>query len=224
MFSKSLLLYVLLLLAVEAVAQKISVGAAAKLSTMGYGADAVVKFHEKMDARIGYDMLSYGPRSFSFNEAGLKYDANATIKTGSLTALYDYYLAENIFVAVGAGINNFNINVPGQAAEDMQWGDVTIDKEKVGDFEFDIKPRLKISPYLGIGFGRAVQTDKLVGFAFEVGTYYMGSPDVNIEASGLLTPTAMEEHGQEALFESQLSSYGFYPVIKFSLNFKLASF
>ncbi len=212
----------LLLLPGGIFAQDMKLGMAIKASTMGPGGDLVLQFHKRMDVRLGIDMFDYS-RTFSFDEDDIEYDAHAKIETGSYTALFDYYIAKGFFVALGAGINNFNINIKGEPTEDVEWGDVIIDKEKIGDFEFGIEPGLKLSPYFGIGFGHALSANKLVGFAFEIGSYYMGSPDVSIEATGLLSPTAMEEYGQEALFESQLSSYGFYPVLKFSLNFKLAS-
>jgi len=51
--------------------------------------------------------------------------------------------------------------------------------------------------------------------------YYLGAPNVEIEASGLLAPTADPVHGQKELLERQLSQYKFYPVIKINFAVKL---
>ena len=190
---------------------------------MGYGGDVVFQFHERMTARLGYDYLGLGPYDFSFEESNVSYNASAKVKTGSVTALYDYYIAKIFFVSAGVGINNFNVSVAGRAGSDLPWGDISIPQDKIGDFDITIEPGLKVSPYLGLGLGRTLST-KLVGFAFEIGTYYMGGPNVNIESTGLISPTSDPKFGQEALLEKQISQYYLYPVVKLSLNFKITSF
>lgn len=214
---------VLMLLATSVFGQDMSVGLALKGSTMGYGGDVVFQFHEKMTARIGYDYLGLGPFNFNFKESDISYDASATVKTGSITALYDYYIAKIFFVSAGIGVNNFNIHAEGKAGSGLPWGDIVVPADKIGEFDFQVEPGLKLSPYLGIGLGRTLST-KTVGFAFEIGSYYMGSPDLTITTTGLIAPTSNPEHGQEAILEGQISQYNLYPVIKLSLNFKLASF
>lgn len=204
-------------------AQNRSVGLALKGSTMGYGGDVVFQFHERMSARLGYDQLNVN-RQFSFEESDVSYGANIDFKTGSITALYDFYLLKSLFVSAGVGLNNFSGIATGAANKDLIWGDITIPKEKIGDFEFDVKPGMRISPYLGIGFGRTLGKSHNIACNFELGTYYQGSPDIAISTTGLLSPTSNPEHGQEALIESQLSQYYLYPVMKLSLSYKLHSF
>jgi hypothetical protein len=217
------LLTLVLLTTMTLSAQNMSVGLALKGSTMGLGGDVVFQFHERMTARLGYDALGYS-RTITFEEQDIEYNADLSVKTGSITALYDFYLAKSIFVSAGFGLNNFNINAVGAAASDLPYGDVTIPADKIGNFEFNIVPSMKISPYLGLGFGRTLGKESKVGFAFELGTYYMGSPDVSVTSSGLIAPTSNPAFGQEALFERQFSQYNMYPVMKFSLSYKIASF
>jgi hypothetical protein len=212
-----------LLLSAGSMAQDLSMGVALKGSTLGFGGDAILGINDKMVVRLGYERMGLG-FNFDFEEQDVQYDVDATFKTGSLTALYDYYLTKNIFVSGGAGLNFFNINAVGIPKSTLPWGDIEIPKEKVGDFAFDIKPGMKISPYLGVGFGRSLGSTKNLAFAFEMGTYYQGSPDLTIATSGLLSPTSDPDQGQEALWESQISQYYLYPVMKFSLSYKIYSF
>ena len=83
---------------------------------------------------------------------------------------------------------------------------------------------MKISPYLGVGFGRALGKEKSLAFAFEIGTYYQGAPDISIQTTGLLSPTSNPELGQEKYLESQISQYYLYPVLKLSLSYRLFKF
>lgn len=208
------------LLAPISFGQNTNLGIALKGSTTGYGGDVVFQFHERMTARLGVDHMKFTV-PFSFDEFDINFGADATIRTGTILALYDFYLAKHIFASAGLGWNNFNINMTGSANSNLQYGDIEIPSEKIGSFDFDFKPGLKLSPYLGIGFGRTLSQTKVVGFAFELGTFIQGSPDVTIQTDGLIAPTSNPDHKREALYEKQLSQYFLYPVLKFNLSFKI---
>lgn len=198
-------------------------GVGIKASTMGLGGDVSLGLNKSMDIRLGFDMMGFN-YDFTFKESEINYDANAGIKTGSITALFDYYLTSSIFVAGGIGYNMFNANIKGSAQDGYTYGDISIPSEKIGSFSFEIYPSMKISPYLGIGFGRALGYEKSFSFAFEIGTYYMGSPHVLIESSGMLAPTSNPEMGQDKVIENQISQYSLYPVLKLSLSYRLFKF
>lgn len=218
----ALMAITLMLSAIYSNAQDIKLGAALKSSTTGLGGDVVVQFHERMTARVGFDQMGFS-MPFDFDQEGISFSADASVKAGTILALYDFYLTKYIFASAGLGWNNFNINAAGGANQDLAYGDVSVPKEKVGAFEFDIKPSMRVSPYIGIGFGRTLGLNKMVGFAFEMGTFYQGSPDITIVSSGLIAPTSNPVHGQEARFENQLSQYSLYPVLKLNLSFKIVS-
>ncbi|HOO83123.1 MAG TPA: hypothetical protein PLS94_01050 [Prolixibacteraceae bacterium] len=204
-------------------AQTQNFGIAIKGSTTGYGGDLVFQFHEKMSARIGVDHMKLS-FPFEFKQDGIDYSANATNRTGTILTLYDYHIAKYVFASAGVGFNNFNINASGAANSSLPWGDIEIPAEKIGTFVFDIKPKMRLSPYLGLGIGRTLGLYKLVGFSFEAGTFFQGAPDISIESDGLLAPTSDPDHGQETLIEGQLKQYYLYPVLKLNLSFKIVSF
>ncbi len=222
MIKKISLLIIPIIISLSLHAEK-GLGVGVKVSTIGIGGDVCLGLNKNMDIRLGFDMMGFN-YDFTFKESGIKYDANAGIKTGSITALFDYYLTKSIFVAGGIGYNMFNANIKGQAIGGLPYGDITISEDKIGSFNFDIWPGTKISPYLGIGFGRALGKEKSLAFAFEIGTYYQGSPDISIQSTGLLAPTSDPELGQESYLESQISQYYLYPVLKLSLSYRLFKF
>ncbi len=199
------------------------IGLAIKASTNGIGGDIVYNFHKRMDIRFGYEQLRY-KTNFSFSEESAEYDADADYKAGSLSLLFDFYPVKTIFFTAGVGYNMFHGVLDGRAASAMEFGDILIPKEKIGTFNFQVDPSLQISPYLGIGFGRTLGIDKRVAFAFEIGGYYQGSPDITVNATGLLSPTSNPDQQHEARLERQIKQYTVYPVLKFSLSYKLAKF
>jgi len=189
-------------------------------STNGLGANLVYSFTEKLMVRAGYEKLKFN-LGFDFNEDDITYDANLDYKTGSISVLADYYLFRNVYLTGGLGFHLFNPYLEGEAARDWKYGDIYISPEDIGDFRFSFEPSLRIAPYAGLGFGRNMALEKKVAFHIETGFFYLGKPDVAIEATGLLSPTADPAHGQEELFEEQLEKYRFYPVIKFGISVKL---
>lgn len=199
------------------------IGIAIKASTNGIGGDMVYNFHKRMDIRLGYEQLRY-KTNFSFSEESVEYNADADYKTGSLSLFFDFYPLKTIFFTAGVGYNMFHGVLDGRAASDMEFGDILISKEKIGTFNFQVDPSLQISPYLGIGFGRTLGFNNRVAFAFEIGGYYQGSPDITINATGLLSPTSNPDQQYEARLEKQIKQYTVYPVLKFSLSYKLVKF
>lgn len=198
-------------------------GLAAKSSTNGFGGDAVFNFHKRMSLRLGYERMALAT-SFNFEEESVEYDANVNYETGSMSLLFDYYLARHLFVTAGAGWNLFHGVVDGEAASAMQYGDIEIPKDKIGNFNFQVDPSMQISPYAGIGFGRTLGLKKRMGFSFEMGGFYQGSPDFTIASTGLLSPTSNPDQDHEARLEKQVSQYTIYPVLKLSVSYKIIGF
>lgn len=199
------------------------VGIAVKASTNGLGVDAIYGFYENMDIRLGFEKLGFN-KDFTFDQDDVTYDATAAVKAGSVSLLFDYQIARSFFVTAGAGWNLFNVDVDGEAASSLQFGDVEITPDKIGKFCFVADPSLKVSPYLGIGFGRTLGSFKNLACAFEIGGFYQGSTDLTITADGLLSPTANPDQKQAEKLEKQISQYSIYPVLKFSVSYKILSF
>ncbi|MBN1769420.1 MAG: hypothetical protein JW842_13020 [Prolixibacteraceae bacterium] len=212
----------LLLLSINVFSQDKGIGISIKSSNMGIGSDVIFQFHKRMSARVGFDHFAYN-HNRSIEQSDVTYDGNARIKLGSITALYDYFILPSMYLTGGFAYNRMNINFSGEAASNYSMGELEIPAEKIGRFEFDLKPGLTISPYFGIGFGNALGP-KLIGFNFEIGTYYHGRPNININASGLTSPTANPAHEQEKLMESQIDQYVLYPIVRGSISFKIAKF
>ncbi len=152
---------------------KPGIGIGLKASTNGIGGDVIYNFHKRMDVRLGFETMGFGT-NVPFAEQGINYSADVKVKTGSISLLYDFYVLNHLFLAAGAGYNLFQVNANGHATSSLAFGDITIPTESIGTFDFVVSPSMKISPYLGIGFGRTLGLKKNLGFAFELGGFYQG--------------------------------------------------
>lgn len=196
------------------------VAVAITVSTNGLGGDVVYQFHKKMGIRLGYEQLGIKTR-FSFQQESVDYSAELKFRTGSLALLFDYYIGKKIYLTAGAGWNRFHAMVAGKAASPMQFGDIQIPMEKIGTFTFLVDPTVRLSPYLGIGFGHTMRQIKRVGFSFEIGGFYQGSPDISITSTGLLSPTSNPDQQHDLRLEKQINQYQIYPVLRFNLSYRI---
>lgn len=189
-------------------------------STNGFGGTVACMLNKKLTLRGGFETLqiNYG---FNFDENDISYDANLDYNTGAVFLLADFYYTTRLYLSAGAGINSFNPEITGSAGSSLAYGDITIPASKIGNFKFNIEPETKISPYIGAGVRSFIGREKRITYSFETGLYYLGAPQINIEATGLLEPTANPAHGKEERLEAQINQYKFYPVVKLALGIKL---
>lgn len=192
----------------------------AHASTNGWGFNAKYAVNNWLAFKTGYETLSLS-YDFDFDESDISFVADLDYSTGGILMLADLSYAKNLYVSTGIILNSFNPSVKGMAAEDYNFGDITIKAEDLGSFTFDIEPSLKASPYIGAGYQAFWGKRDRVVFNFETGLYYMGAPDFKLSADGLLEPTADPALGQEEYLESQFDAYKIYPVIKLNLAVKL---
>jgi hypothetical protein len=189
-------------------------------STNGWGGEVKYIFTKRLTAKTGYETLNLS-QDFGFSENDIDYDATLDYKTGGIFVLGDFNFTRNLYISTGVLFNSFSPKVNGYAVSDLQYGDITIPASMIGDFELTVTPELTVSPYGGLGIRSFFGKNKTVVLNTEVGFYYLGPPQLDIKATGLLSPTADPVHGQKEKLEYQFEQYKFYPVFKLNLAIKL---
>jgi hypothetical protein len=192
----------------------------ASASTNGWGVNARYAFNDKFSLRTGYESLSFS-YDFDFSESDISYDAEFDFKTGGILLLADYTFTKNLYISGGVIFNSYNPEITGIAVSDLEYGDIIIPAEDIGTFKIEAKSELKVSPYVGAGYQAFMGKRNGVVFRFETGLYYMGPPDLTIEADGLLAPSADPDLGHDEYLEYQFDAYKIYPVIKLNLAIKI---
>lgn len=190
------------------------------ISTNGLGAELKYMASRNFTVKAGFETLNLS-YDYNFDENEIDYNADFDYKTGGIFVLGDFNFTKNLYVSGGVLFNSFNPKLTGKAASDLEFGDIIIPASKVGEFQFTLSPSLKVSPYGGVGFRSFIGQNRRVVLNFEGGVYYMGPPQIEISATGLLEPTANPAHGQEEIFEKQIEQYKIYPVVKITLSVKL---
>lgn len=189
-------------------------GLALRVSTLGIGIEATRNIIPTLNGRVG---INY----FSYNYAGenkaedIKYDLDS--KMLSFSALADWYpFTAKFHISGGILYNASKIEGTGNPTRSYTVGGTIYTPEKMGYLDATVEPDLSFTPYLGLGWGNPVQSNKKISFMADIGLIYQGSPDVTLTAHGLMEPTAE----QEPDVEDDIKNLKFYPVISLGLSYK----
>lgn len=201
----------------EGGANNIQLGVGLNLSTNGIGGQLAASFlkNGKLAARLEGRYLTTSLNNYEAAVSGTKLVANATVKLGSIGAMVDYHPFGNGFkLTAGYALLLNDISAVAITKDSTKYGDISIPPNEVGDISFGLS--VKPSPYIGLGFGRAVPK-KRFGFTFEIGAYYTGAPEVTFKSTGMLEPTS----ANEPILRENLSGLTWWPVMNFGFNFRL---
>lgn len=186
--------------------------------TGGFGADYSYKLNKSFTVTARFNKLSYTAEDVEQEIDGEDLLFDADLNFQSIDLVISYYPFKSGFRIIG-GIGSFSnneLNIVAEFTESVNIGDVPFTTDEVGVISIGNKWK-KTAPYLGIGFGRAIPKNKRLGFGLEMGTYFAGSPDVTLDATGIIEQTAT----QQPLVQESLSELKYLPYIMFRLSYSI---
>ena len=164
---------------------------------------------------IGYGKLY----NYNYNSKTIiRIDPDLRMGQGYLGIDYTPFKKSSLYLTTGIA---YFYNSKFAAFTDTDTGfdtkDLVLSAEDFGKINFELQWN-KLAPFLGFGFGRAV-SKKRVGVGFEFGSYYIGSPKILLEYTGVLDLTNIDEILPQV--EKNMKGYAFLPYLKFSVSYNL---
>jgi hypothetical protein len=211
--------------------QKIAVGL--NLGTKGFGIEGAMTLNRYFNVRLGFNHSrfqyfnnAFQLPSFLFNDDAelrdQKYQLDLDYRQSNIEVLGEYKPFGAAFRLV-AGFAFFPKNkiVSKAVANDTYFfNDVPLDPDEIGSVGLTWGYQSNISPYFGLGFGRAVPQKRRFGVSFDLGTYYKGKPTIGIEATA-----ALRENVRNApILEENLSKVSivrFFPVASLRFAYRI---
>jgi len=189
-----------------------------KNSTLGLGGEVTARITSNVNARFGINAFSLG---LDGKVSDIEYDFDVDLL--SYSALLDWYPFKGSFrVSGGVLVNESEVGLSTTPVVPLMIGGTTYTPAEIGVLSgilsFD-----NVAPYVGIGWGNAFGKDKRWGFISDIGVAYIGSPNVNLSANGLMAadPTFRTNLATErADIEKDLEDFKFYPVFSLSFFFR----
>lgn len=213
------------LLTLPAAGQDFGIGIRA--GTTGIGAEVAYNLTPKLNIRGHFSTFTHSRTDDVSDDPEMR--ASSEIKFGAVTAFVDYHPFRNSFrLTGGIGKNLFNISGRAVAIESVCFGDEDSQgvcdgkvflPEKLGNLDYTIEYPASIHPYVGLGFGNLARGKSRVTFLFDLGFFYAGSPEVDLENNGLFEPTTTPEN--LAPLNEGLESFVWFPVLSIGVGFRL---
>jgi hypothetical protein len=186
-----------------------------KVSTLGGNVEVYRSFGDQFNAHIGFNYFALD------HDITGEEDFDATFSLGlmSISALADYFpfTSSTFRITTGVMVNLNKIDAKLTPTKEYEVGGDVYKPEDLGELDAEISFN-PIAPYIGIGFGNATGGEPGLGFAFDIGTMYQGGSGVDLNAVGLIEPSASED--QEQKFEDNLAWFKWYPIVSFGLTYK----
>lgn len=124
----------------------------------------------------------------------------------------------------GVILNNNRVDMTAVPQGTYEIGGQTYSGAQVGQLLGEMTFR-KAAPYVGLGWGNAANSR--IGFAFDLGVAFQGTPDVALDATG---PIAQDPNFQADLqreeqnIQDDVKIFKYYPVVSIGLSFKMSAF
>jgi hypothetical protein len=211
-----------------------------EVSTLGLGGHLVKKITPSLNGRLGIN--NYG-RDINVNET--EYDYKGNLNLFNISTLVDYQPFKNVGIRLSSGLVFGNNNIKGTAdvSERVanELGEVTIGGQRIdirdlnienlASIDTDIEINEGVAPYLGIGGGNAVKPGKGVGFWWDLGVVFSGSPNAEVTSNfSTDIPAELRDEvvaaADEALKDEEkdlneaLDIMGIYPVLSLGLSYQ----
>ena len=190
-----------------------------KLGTLGLGLEAVQSLREHVNGKIGFNMYSGSYDGTSDDD--VEYDIDVSLR--SVSFLVDWHPYEGEFRVCGGFLyNGNNVDVRARPTHSIEIGDTRYSPAEIGTLKYDFDFR-NIAPYLGIGVGNALRQGRTVGFVFDAGLLFQGSPRGELTTENSLLPYELirdDVQQEEAELEDDLSPIRVYPVVSFGFTYR----
>jgi hypothetical protein len=195
------------------------VGLTVKTGTLGVGADLTFPLITDLNLRVGGNYFQY---DYSATNSKIKYDAKLNL--GSGLAVLDWHPFSGSFRLSGGVLANGNkVDLTGK----LTGGTYTINGNTYTAAQVDtLTGRVSFNgaaPYLGIGWGNAIDKRGHWSVAVDLGAAYQGKPKLTYTTNGTATgtPTFQSDLNVERnKVQHALNFFTVYPVISLGISYK----
>lgn len=201
-------------------------GAVADVSTLGVGGALVAAITPDLNARVGVNGFQ---TTLDVNETEVTYAGDLNIF--NVSTILDYHIGGSDFrISAGLVFNDNTAEGIGRPfAGGIEIGDRTFSSEELGSVDADIEFGNDVSPYVGLGWGNPAGRGKGLGFWFNAGVMFAGSPQVS------LSPTfGAAARGNEIVInevdraldretnrlKDKLDDFSVYPVVSLGFTYR----
>jgi hypothetical protein len=211
-----------------------------EVNTLGLGGNIVRKITSNFNARVGVNGFGTG---IDVNETEFDYEGDLNLFNVSTLIDIQPFKSSGFRLSAGLILGNNNIkgtaDVSDRVADEL--GEVELNGETIdirelninnlATIDADIDLNKDIAPYVGIGGGNAVGAGKGVGFWWNLGVVFSGSPEATVSSNfSAEIPAELRDEvvaaadetlkDEEKDLNDELDLLGVYPVLSLGLSYQ----
>jgi hypothetical protein len=197
----------------------------AKAGTLGYGGGVGINLTDSIRLRGEYTAASFSPSDIDTDD--VTYDPDLDLKSGGL--MLDWHPFHGTFrLTAGLLANGNELKVNGEPTSGSTYtiNGQTYTASQIGTLKGKVDFN-STAPYLGIGWGDALDKNGHFTFMADIGVMFQGSGNVKLQAScgSAVTPTQCAQIGanvaaEEKDLEDEISDYKYWPVLSVGLGYR----
>ena len=195
-----------------------------EISTLGLGGHVVRRIIPQINARVGINAFG-----INADVDGEEVEYDGDLDLFNVSTIIDVHPAKNSGFKISGGVVFANNNIEGTAVTDdtITIGGEEFENNVVESTDVDIEITRDVAPYVGLGWGNAVAKNKGLGFWFNLGVMFGGSPDVEVTPnfSNSVTEEQRAEANEAAAEEEEevednLAFISIYPVASLGISYQ----
>ena len=190
--------------------------------TLGGGVELSYALSQRAAVRLNSD--GYNRKQTSTHD-NIDYDMKLKLKTASL--LGDWFpFANNFRISLGAMFNGNKFTLKGQPTNGtFTINGVTYQAQDVGSFDAQVDFKKKAAPYVGIGYGRPINSG--LSLIFDLGVMFQGGPRSKIDATcgssiqGSIQCNNLQRDAaaEQSQLDESLHNFKYYPLVLLGLAY-----
>lgn len=187
-----------------------------KVSTLGLGGEFTTGVTSNVNARVGLNMLDFDIDEEEIED--IEYDIE--LDFSSFSALADWYVFNGSFRISGGVISmDHEINLDASPSDEIDIGEGTYSPADIGTLSGCVEID-DVAPYVGIGWGNPLTSNRRWGFTCDFGVAFTSSPDVKLTATGAVAGLAEDLAKEIKDIEDDVDKFELYPVIAVSFFYR----
>jgi len=190
---------------------------AIKASSLGLGFESILSVHAKINIRLSLSYFKISGAEQFYSET-VEYDLTHENIIGGAYIFVDYQFHKFFHATAGIIYRVDKESGSAHPVSGITIGGIEIPAEVIGNISYAIEKNA-FAPYLGIGIGRSISLKKKISFSADFGVYYTKALKVDINATGMLTPTASDLNKNQIINNVDVS--GFWPYGSIQLSYRI---
>lgn len=183
----------------------------------GIGLEVARDLHPRVSVRGGLGAIPGQAFDLTLedDQVDMGFDVEAGLGTFHLMA--DFLpLGPRVRLSAGLIHNSLSLDALGTPLNAYEVGNRIFNPDELGSMRAEAEYGRRLAPYLGVGLG-SLTTGRRVGVVLDAGVAFSGPLSVDLEATGMLSPSV----NQEVVIQEALDGVRIFPALSLGLAVRL---